>query len=373
MLLYIDSLFGDAQQRQARPLRTIPETLNELYLLAMREHRREGVWLQQDDSGWSVYPDWRFDRHVIRTGLFLQEKLGVESGDRVAIVSGARPDWLIADFAALGSGAISVALPGTIPVGDLATALLDEAPRVVFLSAAALTELSPVRESLSDVEQWVTFDADPGSEGVLAFDSLLDLGGTLDTPERAQAWRARTRAAKPDQLALKHYGSDGASLLTQADVIQSLKVAWQSEPALEGDRVYVATEDVGLDLRLALYGFVGDGYSTIVTTSPPVSADNLPALRPDKIIAPAALLEEVVHDPPATGLVREGRDLAAWIRRFARLPGGGRSRAEALRLRSALGGRARWIRPTTPLAPALVSKLSGAVTIGSEPRTSQPA
>ena len=60
--------------------------------------------------------------------------LGVESGHRVAILSESRPEWLIADFAALSRGAVTVPIYPTLPEAQVRYILADSGARAVVAS-----------------------------------------------------------------------------------------------------------------------------------------------------------------------------------------------------------------------------------------------
>jgi len=87
------SFFSESGVREVTPLRTLPKTLNRLHADAMREHARQSALLARDDAQWVATPDWRLDRHIIRLALYLRERLGVEPGQRVALLSELRPEW----------------------------------------------------------------------------------------------------------------------------------------------------------------------------------------------------------------------------------------------------------------------------------------
>ncbi len=371
MILYIDSLFAEGRNRVARPLHEIPDTLSRLYLLAMREHDRRAVFLQWANGQCVETPDWRLDRHVIRLGLYLRERVGIKPGDRVAILSPLRQEWLVADLAVIVPGAISVALDDAWPDSALAAALAEAAPRVIFVSGpAGLERLARVREGTLSLELVIAFDGPvpPGRAALLS--EVLDLGGTLDTPERAQSFRVQAREVDPNAPALAHLDqvADGRyawKSLTHAEVIGRLKSLWFEQPAHKGDVAYVAGPGVTLDARLALYAFVGDGYSTTALATAARESDELMALRPHKIVAPPAVLEHAVRQEPACPKP-ESIGVRKWLSRAARLIpfGGGRRNHRAIR--KVLGGRARWIRPTAPVDAAVATQLREVVAVRTE-------
>ena len=60
--------------------------------------------------------------------------LGVEPGDRVAILAESRPEWLVADYASLTLGAVSVPIYPTLPAAQVRYILADSGARVVVAS-----------------------------------------------------------------------------------------------------------------------------------------------------------------------------------------------------------------------------------------------
>src|SRR6266540_1041634 len=107
-------------------------TIGDVHLAAMREHERKAALLDWEGGRWEETPDWRLDRHVIRLGLYLRERAGLLPGERIAIMSAPRPEWLLADLAVAVQGAVAVALDPDVPEPALSLALAEIAPRVLF-------------------------------------------------------------------------------------------------------------------------------------------------------------------------------------------------------------------------------------------------
>lgn len=374
MFLYIDSLFGDSREREVEPLGAVPLTLNQLYVRAMREHARDAVLLHQTDGRWARTPDWRLDRSVIRAALYLKENLNIQPGDPVALIGDLRPEWLYIDFAALVVGAISTAIPNDIPSEKIVEALVETGPRLVVAPQSVFESLGVEPTQLPGIESAMTLDG-PGGEGAMALKGALELGGTLDTPERAQRIRSAAREATPDQPAVRHYSfADGAlgwTDLTQGDLVERLKIHLVDQPAHRGDVVYLEGATVTLDLRLWLYAFVGDGYSSVALGQPDRAAPQVADLRPHKIVVSPKALEALLE--PSQDPLKNGRAARGLRRLGARLTREGRARLAREQTREALGGRVRWIGPTSQLDAALSAQLSGAVAIGTRGAPEQSA
>jgi long-chain acyl-CoA synthetase len=362
---YLDSLFAETRARAVPRLRAVPETLNRLHADAMREHDRPSALLSQEGEAWKPTPDWRLDRQVIRLALYLRERLGVEAGQRVALASELRPEWLIADLAVLGLGAVSVVIDPRMEAEELANALEDAEPRVIFVSTAGQHRLERLDGRRARHDRLITLDT-PVGDGLPLY-QVLEQGGTLDTPERAQAYRGDARGVGPDRPAVRHYqraagrGWDVVDL-SQGEVIERLRAGWLREPARPGDLAYVCDPTVSLATRLALYAFLGDGYTTMALPSHGPNLSDLAALHPTKIVAPAALFAEAVRGGPTSVEERPGRD-GRWPRHASPLEWLTQGRRDRGAIRQRLGGRARWIGPTDSLDPALAGRLGTVATV----------
>lgn len=115
---------------------------------------------------------------------------GVQPGDRVVLVSENRPEWLIADFAIMAAGAITVPAYITNTVDDHAHILSNCGARVAIVSTAALAErLLPaaVRASLDFVVAMEVPSTVPQELSVVGWSDLVATGATLDGPERVRS------------------------------------------------------------------------------------------------------------------------------------------------------------------------------------------
>jgi long-chain acyl-CoA synthetase len=141
---------------------------------AMREKRR-GRW---HELSWAGYAE-----RVARAAQGLRA-LGVQPGDRVAILAGNRPEWPIADLAIQGIGAIAVGVYPSSPAAEVEY-LLGHADAVVLVAEdeEQLDKALAVRGRLPSLRAIVLLDP----RNVRAFDDPtvttweeLERGGSLD-------------------------------------------------------------------------------------------------------------------------------------------------------------------------------------------------
>jgi long-chain acyl-CoA synthetase len=89
-----------------------PKTLNELFNSAVMERRDSELLRFKKDGEWRSLSYREVGRRVRELALGLYD-LGIRSGDKLAIWSENRPEWNIADLAALALGAVDVPVYAT--------------------------------------------------------------------------------------------------------------------------------------------------------------------------------------------------------------------------------------------------------------------
>jgi hypothetical protein len=330
----------------------------------MREHTRARALLHHEGDAWEDIPDWKLDRLVIRLGLYARERLGLEAGDRLAVFGRLHWLWPIADFAGLGAGAVCVGLSHDLSDASVFHALGEAAPRIaVATDPGSAARLLRLRGSTAVPTHVIVPDGvGDGSPGVHHLRDVLDLGGTLDTAERAQAFRAASRVHGPEVLALWHVAasaSNGGRIerLTHADAMARVapRLA-DSTVSGNSELAYLEPVAVTLSTRLAYLGYIGDGRITTAFGREGLVADDLAALRPHRILVSDAWLEQTWNaiESKSAGLLRwlAGRTGAAWVSRWDR--GSARHRAA---LESRLGDRLRTIEVKGPLADTLAERV----------------
>src|SRR3954453_16086041 len=118
--------------------------------------------------------DRSFDevREIVRPLAFGLVTLGVEKGDRVAILGNTRPEWTYFDFAALSIGATVVPIYQTNSPEECRYVLENSDSKVVVVEAAEQLEKVPqVRDHLPQLEQIVLMTG-AGAEDAITMEDL---------------------------------------------------------------------------------------------------------------------------------------------------------------------------------------------------------
>jgi long-chain acyl-CoA synthetase len=183
--------------------------------------------------------------------------LGVGTGDRVAIISESRPEWLIADLATLCAGGVTVPIYPTLSAGQVRYILQDSGAKVVLVSTRLqLEKIQEVRHQLPALSAVVLIDAvtSADSPSVFSFEGLAERGHQRLTGEwgAGREFRDRARGVKPDALATIIYtsgttGEPKGVMLSHANLTANL---FAGARALQ-----VSHEDVALSFLPLSHGF----------------------------------------------------------------------------------------------------------------------
>lgn len=165
---------------------------------ALRHHEL-GVWVSHT---WSEYAN-----RAARVGIALSE-LGVGVGDRVAIHSQNRPEWLFADIGGQGIGAVPVGIYPTSPASEVEYLLgHSEASVLIAEDEEQLDKVLQVRHRLPELRHIIVIDArtvlhhldDPQ---IMTFDELEALGSGAEA-----RWFDGVEVLDPEGTALIVYTS----------------------------------------------------------------------------------------------------------------------------------------------------------------------
>lgn len=124
---------------------------------------------------------------------------GVQPGDRVAIFSGNRPEWTIADFAILTVRAVVVPIYPTSTPDQIRHILADSGAVVAFVEhPEAHARLASVRSDLPDLREVVLFEGD--AAGAVRLDALLAEGVPPEATAEVSARLAAAEAGDPASI-----------------------------------------------------------------------------------------------------------------------------------------------------------------------------
>jgi long-chain acyl-CoA synthetase len=137
-----------------------PGTIPQLFVAKARQYGSGKVALREKAYGiWQEVTWQQYAEHVCALGLGLTQ-VGLQPGDRLAIICGNRPEWLYLELAAQSVGAIPVGLFVDSTPNQLKFILAQAEPRIAFVEdQEQFDKVLEVRQALPRLERVIVLDA----------------------------------------------------------------------------------------------------------------------------------------------------------------------------------------------------------------------
>ncbi len=121
--------------------------------------------------------------------------LGIKKGDRIALLSEGRNDWVISELGIFYAGAVNVPLSVRLTeTSELKFRLAHSGARFIIASKNQVRKLMPVKNSLESLEKIILLDAQEGkTEKELWFSEVLEQGKNylkINTQAFTERWRS---------------------------------------------------------------------------------------------------------------------------------------------------------------------------------------
>jgi long-chain acyl-CoA synthetase len=195
-------------------------TVNDLFFrVASAANARAVLWQDEFNRWHPLSSDQIYQRVRALATAFLS--FGAKKGDRIALISENRWEWIVTDFAALAIGAADVPIYPTLTGEQIAGQIRDAGCRIAVVSTRGqFDKLLSVRGQ-TQLEHVVMMDS-PVSEGAIALRELLGNADALGV-ERDPVFNALAHSVEPRDPATIIYtsGTTGESkgvLLTHGNI-----------------------------------------------------------------------------------------------------------------------------------------------------------
>lgn len=208
-----------------------PETLTELFFGAVQRFSTKQAALRyKKDGSWHDITHQELARRVKHAALGLME-LGIEPGDRVAILSENCPEWAIADYACLTSRCADVPVYPSIPAAQVAYVLRDSGAKAVFVQdEGQFNKVTAHRDQLPDLKRIITFPSGIDGQDVLSIEELYQTGAAAES--RYPDYESDAKSVGKDDLATLIYtsgttGDPKGVMLTHNNIASNVVAALQ--------------------------------------------------------------------------------------------------------------------------------------------------
>ena len=295
--------------------------------------------------------------------------LGRQKGDRVALLSASRAEWVQADFAIFSAGCVTVPVYPSYPPDLVAYVVNDsEARTLIVEDATQLAKALEARDRMPGLEHIVVitgYEAPQPPKMVMTWDALRRLGRDNETAHKSTL-AERVASVQAEDIATLVYtsgttGPPKGVVQTHANHLSALKSSGSMTPVETGWVHLLFLPLAHSFARLESFLGVYHGLVTAFAENLEKVGDNLKEVRPHFICSVPRVFEKVyakilagveAGSPAKKKIFRwaigVGRDVSRHQQRGQPLPGGlalKRAIAHKLvfsKLHAALGGRLHW-------------------------------
>ncbi|MDY6881146.1 MAG: AMP-binding protein [Thermodesulfobacteriota bacterium] len=203
---------------------------------AMRE-KEFGLW---KNITWRIYGE-----KAKYTGLGLID-LGLEKGDRVAIISENNPEWLYSDMGTMAAGGVTVGIYPTDSASQVKYVLNHSGAKFYIAEdEEQLDKVLAVRDRIPHLKKIIIMDmeglrhfVDPM---VISFDELLALGKVFDA-KHSEIFQERIHQSQPQDLAILIYtsgttGPPKGAMISHGNVLNAVEMQDAINPGYADDEV----------------------------------------------------------------------------------------------------------------------------------------
>ena len=304
--------------------------------------------------------------------------LGLEAGDRVALLSASRAEWVQADFAILSAGGVTVPVYPSYP-GDLVAYVVNDSGAKILIveDPAQLAKALEAREHMPVLQHIIViggYETPEPPKTVMTWTSLRRLGR-----EQEQAFRStladRVASTQPGDIATIVYtsgttGPPKGVVQTHGNHIAALRASSEATPVEPGWVHLLFLPLAHSFARLESFLGIYNGLTTAFAENLDKIAENLREVHPHFICSVprvfekvyAKILADVAAGPPTkrkifAWAIGVGKEVSRHQQRGQPLPRAlamKRAVADKLvfsKLHAALGGRLKWaVSGGAPLA-----------------------
>jgi len=185
-----------------------------------------GMLVKRDGTYQPVtWSEIRRDANRVAAALI---KLGIEPGDRVALVSRNRYEWIVCDLGIQLALAIHVPVHSSLAGPQIAYQIVDSGSKVVIVSGSDQAEkLVDQASKFARVTKFVTIDPCPQPIGPFPIALLADLTAQVNDTAATEIERAAAATVRPDDLMTILYtsgttGEPKGVMLTQGNIASNV-------------------------------------------------------------------------------------------------------------------------------------------------------
>jgi len=276
----------------------VPSTLVDVFTEVARKHKRPDTLNYKKDGRWIQMSSGEMMKRAqsIAAGL---HAIGVQPGDRVALLSESRVEWTLTDAGSIFARTIDVPIYPTLTPPQVRYILNDSGACVLFIeNRAKFDELKEALGECPEVKHVIFFEAEGvAPENGLTLAQLEEKGRELEQREPGHIARAAEQT-KPDDLATIIYtsgttGEPKGVMLTHSNLVSNLIDS--------GGHLEFGERDIALSVlplshvfeRQAMYMYLHEGMAVYFAESLQTIGPNLREVRPTILVGVPRIFEKI--------------------------------------------------------------------------------
>jgi long-subunit acyl-CoA synthetase (AMP-forming) len=296
----------------------MPDTVFEVFEATARAHADRPALRRKRGADWET-TTWAGYRDQVRRAARGLAALGAGPGKGVVIMGFSRPEWYVANAAAMATGALPAGIY-TTNTPDQCHYIAEHAEAVVAVveNPEYLERFLAVRDRLPLLKAIVVMEGDATGEGVLSWDGLLEGGAPVDEAEIG----ARMAAAGPDDVCTLIYTS-GTTGNPKAVMLTHRNISWIAAKMVElldvkaEDRLisYLPLSHIAEQVA-SMYLSLATGACVHFAESIEKLGENLKEVRPHVFLGVPRVWEKIQAGIQAAGAQNPPlkKKIAAWAR-----------------------------------------------------------
>ncbi|MBN2198780.1 MAG: long-chain fatty acid--CoA ligase [Candidatus Aminicenantes bacterium] len=275
---------------------TAANTLSRLFLDSCRAHKKPDRMIFKKIGTWTKMSTDEVEAATRRLSLGFQA-LGLKAGDRLAILSENRPEWVMVDFAALCAGAVTVPVYTSLLPDQVRHIVADSGAKFIVCSDLEMwRKVEAVRSALPELERVFVIEGDPPA-GTHALSDVEDMGRRIET-QQPGGFEKAVESVRPADLASIIYTS-GTTGLPKGVMLSHAN--FTSNVRSLADFIDFRDTDTGLSFlplshvleRTATFLLFHVGASMAYAESIEAVALNMAEIRPTIVVSVPRLFEKI--------------------------------------------------------------------------------
>jgi long-chain acyl-CoA synthetase len=271
----------------------------------IKKHNNNCVLAGKIDGKWRKYSASEFceTSDAIAYGLL---NMGIEKGDKIALISTNRPEWALVDFAIAKIGAINVPIYPNITTEDYQYILDDCQAKIMIAGSDEIyNKVKDLTKTVNSLEKIFTFDPIDGTE---SWTKISDLG--RENPQTSKVKSIQVEVKSEELFTLIYTsgttGNPKGVMLSHHNLLSQLDALEYAFPWGKEDKALSFLPLCHVFERVILYYYLKRGVQIYYAESIESIGDNLKEVSPTIMPTVPRLLEKVYDKIIAKGAALTG-------------------------------------------------------------------